>query len=43
MQTDGTTVIATDAHLIRVITDPSTFKVKGYDPGVMSEVIAPGT
>jgi cytochrome c1 len=42
-QTDGTTVIATDAYLIRVITDPSTLKVKGYDSGVMSEVIAPGT
>ena len=38
-----TTVIATDAYLIRVITDPSTLKVKGYDSGVMSEVIAPGT
>lgn len=42
-QTDGTTVVATDAYLIRVITDPSTLKVKGYDSGVMSEVIAPGT
>jgi cytochrome c1 len=42
-QTDGSTVIATDAYLIRVITDPSTLKVKGYDSGVMSEVIAPGT
>jgi cytochrome c1 len=43
VQNDGTTVIATDAYLIRVITDPSTLKVKGYDSGVMSEVIAPGT
>jgi cytochrome c1 len=42
-QTDGTTVTATDAYLIRVITDPSTLKVEGYDSGVMSEVIAPGT
>jgi len=41
-QTDGTTIIATDAYLIRVITDPPTLKVKGYDAGVMSEVIAPG-
>jgi cytochrome c1 len=30
VQTDGTTVITTDAYLIRVITDPSTLKVKGY-------------
>lgn len=42
-QTDGSSVTATDAYLIRVITDPSTLKVKGYDSGVMSEVIAPGT
>jgi cytochrome c1 len=41
-QSDGTTVTATDAYLIRVITDPSTLKVEGYDSGVMSEVIAPG-
>jgi cytochrome c1 len=42
-QKDGTTVTATDAYLIGVITDPSTLKVEGYDSGVMSEVIAPGT
>ena len=42
-QNDGTTVTADDAYLIRVITDPSTLKVVGYDSGVMSEVIPPGT
>jgi len=42
-QTDGTTVTADDAYLIRVITDASTLKVQGYDSGVMSEVIPPGT
>lgn len=41
-QTDGTTVTATDSYLIRIITDPSTAKVEGYDSGVMAEVIAPG-
>jgi cytochrome c1 len=41
-QTDGTTVTATDAYLIKIITDPSNAKVVGYDSGVMSEVIAPG-
>lgn len=41
-QTDGTTVTATDAYLIGIITDPSTAKVAGYDSGVMSEVISPG-
>jgi hypothetical protein len=41
--TDGSTVTATDQYLIGIITDPSTAKVEGYDSGVMSEVIAPGT
>jgi cytochrome c1 len=41
-QASGGTIIATDAYLIQVITDPSTLNVKGYDSGVMSEVIAPG-
>jgi mono/diheme cytochrome c family protein len=40
--TSGKTVIATDAYLIGVITDPATLNVAGYDSGVMSEVIAPG-
>jgi cytochrome c1 len=41
-QASGGTIIATDSYLIQVITDPPTLNVKGYDPGVMSEVIAPG-
>jgi cytochrome c2 len=41
-QTDGTTVTATDSYLVGVITDPSTLKVEGYDPGVMTEAIPPG-
>lgn len=40
--TDGSTVTATDAYLIGIITDPSTAKVDGYDSGVMAEAIAPG-
>lgn len=40
--TDGSTVTATDAYLIGIITDPSTAKVEGYDSGVMAEAIAPG-
>jgi len=42
-QTDGTTVIASDSYLIRVINDPSKLKVEGYDSGIMSEMIPPGT
>lgn len=40
--TNGTTVIATDAYLIGIITDPSSAKVQGYDSGVMAEAIPPG-
>lgn len=40
--TNGTTVIATDAYLIGIITDPSSAKVEGYDSGVMAEAIPPG-
>jgi mono/diheme cytochrome c family protein len=40
--TGGGTLIATDSYLVGVITDPSTLKVAGYDPGVMAEVIPPG-
>lgn len=39
---NGTTVLATDAYLIGIITDPSTAQVVGYDSGVMAEVISPG-
>jgi len=41
--TTGATVTATDSYLVGVITDPSTLQVQGFDAGVMSEVIPPGT
>jgi mono/diheme cytochrome c family protein len=42
-QTDGTTITATDAYLVRVITDPTTLKVVGYDPSLMASYIPPGS
>jgi cytochrome c2 len=40
--TTGKSVVATDSYLLGVITDPSTLMVRGYDSGIMSEVIPPG-
>lgn len=40
--TSGGSLVATDAYLVGVITDPSKLQVEGYDSGIMSEVIPPG-
>jgi hypothetical protein len=42
-QTDGTTITATDSYLVRVIEDPTTLKVVGYDPSLMASYIPPGS
>ena len=42
-QTDGTTITATDTYLVRVIQDPTTLKVAGYDPSLMASYIPPGS
>ena len=41
--TDGTTITATDTYLVRVIQDPTTLKVVGYDPSLMASYIPPGS
>ena len=33
--TDGSTVIADDAYLLRAIVDPNTEVVEGFEPGLM--------
>lgn len=41
--TTGKTIVATDAYLIGVITDPTTLQVEGYDASIMTEMIPPGS
>jgi cytochrome c oxidase subunit 2 len=41
--TNGKTVTADDAYLIRSITKPDSQIVSGFKPGVMSTTIAPGS